>query len=287
MNKWDEAKLCSSPRRNEQRMHAPHDGFEWRLLRNRSLVFFFFPLPSLPMESRVLLLLVIGLACLTPVALARSNAIIDSLDATPMPQPWTRELSLQQPYLNGTDVVILQWLVNRSPYVQGNLTKDGSYDPVTAAAVKAFQGGNNLYVIYSLKSARELFPLRWIHLTSCDQTSVQQRECLILRPPTFSFSSTPMTATRTTEPSSQDSSTRSIFRFQRIDRSNHSHRSMIAHSICYCNSACASRASSTRTAIHWINLLVQEQHQQGMMMMKMKSFLFSPSCSLRYLFSII
>lgn len=115
------------------------------------------------MESRVLLLLVllvIGLACLTPVALARSNAIIDSLDATPMPQPWTRELSLQQPYLNGTDVVILQWLVNRSPYVQGNLTKDGSYDPVTAAAVKAFQGGNNLYVIYSLKSARELFPLR-------------------------------------------------------------------------------------------------------------------------------
>lgn len=62
-----------------------------------------------------------------------------------MPQPWTRVLSLQNPMLNGSDVLILQWLVNRSPFVQGNLTKDGIFGAATAGAVKAFQAGNNLY----------------------------------------------------------------------------------------------------------------------------------------------
>lgn len=64
-----------------------------------------------------------------------------------MPQPFTRQLSLQTPLMNGSDVLILQWLVNRSPFVQGNITKDGNFGTETAGAVKAFQAGNNMYVV--------------------------------------------------------------------------------------------------------------------------------------------
>lgn len=78
---------------------------------------------------------------LAPSALAHSPK-----QQAAMPQPFTRQLSLQTPFMNGSDVLILQWLVNRSPFVQGNITKDGNYGTQTAGAVKAFQAGNNMYV---------------------------------------------------------------------------------------------------------------------------------------------
>ena len=86
---------------------------------------------------RLLLVLSILLA---PAAFARLPASKQAV----MPQPWTRQLSIQQPPLNGSDVLIVQWLVNRSPFVQENITKDGIYGSQSAGAVKAFQAGNNM-----------------------------------------------------------------------------------------------------------------------------------------------
>jgi len=62
-----------------------------------------------------------------------------------MPLPFTRELSVESPLLTGDDVFMMQALINRSPFVNKNpipLTR--AYDTATAAAVSAFQTGNQI-----------------------------------------------------------------------------------------------------------------------------------------------
>jgi len=61
-----------------------------------------------------------------------------SLGFTP---PFTRTLSEG---MNGTDVVILQNLIVRSPYVKTSVGDDGSYGSSTRGAVEDFQAGNKL-----------------------------------------------------------------------------------------------------------------------------------------------
>lgn len=60
------------------------------------------------------------------------------------PQPFSRALSVQSPPLSGSDVIILQNLIVRSPLVMISLQFNGNYDANTAAAVQQFQQGNGL-----------------------------------------------------------------------------------------------------------------------------------------------
>jgi len=60
-----------------------------------------------------------------------------------MPPPFTRELQLQTPPMQGQDVVILQNLIIRSRYVL-NCSENGFYDNLTAQAVQQFQLGNKI-----------------------------------------------------------------------------------------------------------------------------------------------
>ena len=70
---------------------------------------------------------------LTPLALA-----FLATAAGQMPPPFTRELSLATPCMNGTDVLLLQHLLARSTSSPGlNIT--ACYDAATAAATSAFQ----------------------------------------------------------------------------------------------------------------------------------------------------
>eukprot|EP01138_Halocafeteria_seosinensis_P008694 gb/GECG01008886.1/.p1 GENE.gb/GECG01008886.1/~~gb/GECG01008886.1/.p1 ORF type:complete len:324 (+),score=26.69 gb/GECG01008886.1/:1-972(+) len=55
-----------------------------------------------------------------------------------MPRPFSRELSVQNPYLEGTDVYILQNFLNRMPS-SSPINVDSIYGPKTASKVKDFQ----------------------------------------------------------------------------------------------------------------------------------------------------
>jgi hypothetical protein len=59
-----------------------------------------------------------------------------------MPLPWTRELSVQSPALQGKDVLILQQLLGRDGW---NLTVDSVFGDSTAAAVRGFQSRYGLH----------------------------------------------------------------------------------------------------------------------------------------------
>jgi len=60
-----------------------------------------------------------------------------------MPPPFTRVLTLQNPPMHGNDVIILQNLIVRSPFVS-SLPATGNYDSATSNAVALFQKGNGL-----------------------------------------------------------------------------------------------------------------------------------------------
>jgi len=59
-------------------------------------------------------------------------------------EPFYRVLQLTNPPTNGTDVLIAQVLLNRSPYVLTPVVVDGSFGSTTKSAVFAFQSGNGL-----------------------------------------------------------------------------------------------------------------------------------------------
>lgn len=59
------------------------------------------------------------------------------------PAPFSRVLSLENPPLEGRDVVILQNLLMRSPFVRP-IEKSGVYDRETSGAVASYQKGNGL-----------------------------------------------------------------------------------------------------------------------------------------------
>jgi len=59
-------------------------------------------------------------------------------------QPFYRVLQLTSPVMNGTDVLIAQVLLNRSPYVKQPVVEDGNFESSTKSAVFAFQAGNSL-----------------------------------------------------------------------------------------------------------------------------------------------
>merc|ERR1711879_1112466 len=77
---------------------------------------------------------------LLPVVLLALVALAHGADD--MPPPFTRVLSLQNPPMTGNDVVILQNLIGRSPFVSINVTDE--YDSQTATAVADFQKGNSI-----------------------------------------------------------------------------------------------------------------------------------------------
>lgn len=81
------------------------------------------------------------------------------LSAMAMPLPWKRELfySPQEP-LSGSDVYILQNLVNRDAAVRGRLPVTSVFDADTYAAVRAFQLHHRLPVtgIFDEATADEL-----------------------------------------------------------------------------------------------------------------------------------
>jgi len=60
------------------------------------------------------------------------------------PCPFTRYLQLQDPPLTGKDVIILQNLLLRSPFVGGKVYVTGIFDSNTSLALKSFQQGNSL-----------------------------------------------------------------------------------------------------------------------------------------------
>jgi len=82
-----------------------------------------------------------------------------------MPPPFTRELYVTSPPMEGNDVVILQELVSRSPYVSP-VDMTGEYDAQTGSAVQKFQEGNNISPakgVFDATTANALLALQ-----SCD-----------------------------------------------------------------------------------------------------------------------
>lgn len=86
-----------------------------------------------------------------------------------MPSPFYRVLCYDSKSpMSGHDVIILQNLIIRSPYVNQSLTLSGEYDYPTSQAVMAFQNGNNISVdiakgIFGPETANIL-----LNLHSCD-----------------------------------------------------------------------------------------------------------------------
>lgn len=64
--------------------------------------------------------------------------------AATMPLPWTRELSLASPAMEGTDVSITQYLLLRDPASAGLGQVSGTFDAGTFSAVSAFQKAHAL-----------------------------------------------------------------------------------------------------------------------------------------------
>jgi len=60
------------------------------------------------------------------------------------PCPFSRYLKSDSPPMTGKDVLILQTLLQRSPFVKPPLQPSGSFDTTTDNAVKLFQQGNGL-----------------------------------------------------------------------------------------------------------------------------------------------
>lgn len=85
-----------------------------------------------------------------------------------MPSPFYRVLCYDaQNMMSGHDVIILQNLIIRSPFVNSTLPMSGEYDSATSQAVAAFQQGNNIQDIasgeFGPNTANEL-----LNLHSCD-----------------------------------------------------------------------------------------------------------------------
>ncbi|KAJ7356078.1 hypothetical protein OS493_027004 [Desmophyllum pertusum] len=59
------------------------------------------------------------------------------------PAPFEKVLSLKEPPIEGKDVVILQNLLLRSPFVT-SVERTGFYDKKTSEAVASYQKGNGL-----------------------------------------------------------------------------------------------------------------------------------------------
>ena len=70
-----------------------------------------------------------------------------------MPLPWTRELQVESPLMNGSDVIIAQNLLIRDDAVDSSLTCDGIYGSLSAEATKAFQSAHDLAASGVLDSA--------------------------------------------------------------------------------------------------------------------------------------
>eukprot|EP00003_Mantamonas_plastica_P003568 TRINITY_DN1280_c0_g2_i1.p1 TRINITY_DN1280_c0_g2~~TRINITY_DN1280_c0_g2_i1.p1 ORF type:complete len:325 (-),score=59.27 TRINITY_DN1280_c0_g2_i1:100-1074(-) len=79
------------------------------------------------------------------VASCTTRISIDSFDESsqPMPCPFSRELYVQHPPMQGKDVFILQNLLVRSRFVK-SIVITGLFDNDTSEAVAAFQKGNNI-----------------------------------------------------------------------------------------------------------------------------------------------
>lgn len=73
--------------------------------------------------------------------------------ASSMPLPFTRQLSVTNPYMNGNDVIIVQNLLIRDDAVDSQLTCDGVYGYDTETATKNFQRAHQLKVSGVLDSA--------------------------------------------------------------------------------------------------------------------------------------
>lgn len=76
--------------------------------------------------------------CALQIASAQPGFLREKTEAQAMPPPFSRELSVEDPYLQGTDVYILQNFLNRIPH-SDPIATDSTYGPKTAAKVKQFQ----------------------------------------------------------------------------------------------------------------------------------------------------
>ena len=128
--------------------------FREEILRLRSVIFHF----SFMLRGLSLLLFV--------CAVWASDCASASMD-NEMPSPFYRVLcyNTNQQIMSGHDVIILQNLLIRSPYVNSSLSCDGEFDYETSVAVGAFQTGNNLNAdsIFGPSTANVL-----LNLHSCD-----------------------------------------------------------------------------------------------------------------------
>jgi len=100
----------------------------------------------------------------------KNNGIM-KIEKEEMPLPFKRILSLQNPLLQGNDVIIAQNLLLRSPYVKAISQKikfvvDGIYGNASAMATAAFQQGNFIRSPSGVFDATTaIYALQWL---SCD-----------------------------------------------------------------------------------------------------------------------